>query len=97
MNPDVVASIELFLHYVTGGMRFLGLLIFGLMSAWLTMQSFTKAWQVQAVAVFGFLYLAGVMIDSPHSAAASAFALGAGGGLFIWGFNREKDEKPAKK
>jgi hypothetical protein len=100
MDTEFTANIELFLHYVTGGLRFLGLLIFGLMSAWLTMQTFTKAakaWQVQAVAVIGFLYLAGVMINSPHSAAASAFAFGAGAGLFIWGFSKEKIKSDSAK
>lgn len=93
MEPDVVGNIEFFLAFLTGGARFLGLLVFGLMSAWLTMQTFTKAakaWQVQAVAVFGFLYLAGVMINSPHSAAAAGFALGAGAGVFLWGFSKDK-------
>ncbi len=95
MDPEVVTNIKFFLQLITGGLRFLGLLVFGLMSAWLTLQTFTKAaksWQVQAVAVFGFLYLAGLMINSPHSAAASAFALGAGAGVFLWGFNKERSD-----
>jgi hypothetical protein len=93
MDPEIVADIKFFLQFITGGLRILGLLIFGLMSAWLTTQTFTKAakaWQVQAVAVFGFLYLAGLMINSPHSAASAAFALGAGAGVFMWGFSKEK-------
>ena len=93
MEPEVVDNIKFGLQMITGGMRVLGLLVFGLMSAWLTLQTFTKAaksWQVQAVAVFGFLYLAGLMINSPHSAASAAFALGAGAGVFMWGFSKEK-------
>ena len=100
MDSDFVANLEIVLSYVTGGMRFLGLLIFGLMSAWLTLQSLIKSpkvWQVQVAAVIGILYLGGLMINSPHALAASAFAFGAGIGLFLWGFNKEKEPKPKKK
>ena len=100
MDPEAVENIQLFLSYIGWGLRFLGMLVFGLMSAWLTMRTFTqaaKAWQVQAAAVVVFLYLAGVMVNSTHPAAAGAYTLGAGAGLFIWGFNKERGEKPPKK
>ena len=32
MDAEFIGNVELFLGYVTGGLRFLGLLIFGLMN-----------------------------------------------------------------
>ena len=100
MDLDLVADIQILLDYIGWGLRFVGMLVFGLMSAWLVMRAFAesaKAWQVQTAAVLGFLYLAGVMVNSQHPASAGAYTLAAGVGLFIWGFNKDKGEKPPKK
>ena len=100
MDAEFVEDIQVFLNYIGWGVRFLGMLVFGLMSGWLTMRTFSqaaKAWQVQAAAVIALLYLATIMVNSTHPGAAGAYTLGAGVGLFIWGLNKEKGSKPAKK
>lgn len=99
MDSVAVENFELFIGYVSWGLRFVGMLVFGLTSGWLTMHAYTtssKAWQVQAGAVVGYLYLAGVMVNSGHPAAAGAYTIGASIGLFIWGINKYKSA-PSEK
>ena len=93
MKPETVQDIIVFLNFISWGIRFVGLLVFGLMSAWLTMRTYTldtKSWQVQTAAVAVFIFLAGALVNSSNPGAAGAFALGAGAGIFLWGFSKEK-------
>lgn len=95
MDPELAANIELFGSYFGWALRALGLLVFGVMSGWLTMTVFKKAgknWQVQTAAVAVLLYLAGVMVNSPNPGAVGAFTLGAGAGLFIFGMSKDNDD-----
>ncbi len=93
MKPETVADILVFLNFISWGLRFVGLLLFGLMSGWLTMRTFTqapKSWQVQAAATAVILFIASAMVNSPNPAAVGAYTLGAAAGIFIWGFNKDK-------
>ena len=95
MDAELIANINQFGSYFGWALRALGLLVFGLMSAWLTISVFKKAeknWQVQAAAVAILLYLAGTMVTAPNPAAVGAYTLGAGAGLFIFGMSREKED-----
>lgn len=98
MDSAAAENFELLIGYLSWGLRFLGMLFFGLTNGWLTMHAYTnspKVWQVQAGAVIAFLYLAGVMVNSGHPAAAGAYTIGASAGLFIWGINKNKS-KPSE-
>ncbi|MEK6255726.1 MAG: hypothetical protein N2C13_00230 [Chloroflexota bacterium] len=93
MDAEAAANIERLLGFLSWGIRFLGLLGFGLTSGWLTMHAYSnsgKAWQVQAASVVAFLYLAGVMVNSGHPAAAGAYTIGASIAVFIWGISKNK-------
>jgi hypothetical protein len=76
----------------------IGLLVFGVMAAWLTLKILDQekvVWQVQAVAFgifFAFLAYIGSWLTP---GALGALTLGAGAGLVFFGLiqNREKKEK----
>jgi len=76
----------------------IGLLILGVMAAWLTLKIIDQekvVWQVQAVALFVFFAFLAYIGSWLTPGALGALALGAGAGLVFFGpiQNREKKEK----
>jgi hypothetical protein len=69
-------------------LRFLGLLVFGLGSSWLTLHVLgraTKTWQTEVAVLAVFLGLGWSMMRYPTGGALAAYTLGAGIGLIVWG------------
>jgi hypothetical protein len=73
--------------------RFLGLLVFGLGTGWLTLHSIRKeVWQLQIAVFLGFIGAAIAMAVFQTAGAVAGYALGAGIAILIWGIPRPKKE-----
>jgi hypothetical protein len=81
---------------IGGGLfRFVGLLAFGLGIGWFTLHLLKEAnWQLKIAIYLGLVALAVGFAKFLTSGALGAFAIGAGGGLLMWGMQKEK--KPAE-
>lgn len=76
----------------------IGLLIFGVMAAWLTLKVLDKekvVWQAQAVAIGVFFAFTAYIGSWLTPGALGALTLGAGAGLIFFGLiqNREKKDQ----
>jgi hypothetical protein len=73
--------------------RFLGLLVLGLGTGWLTLHGFRKEiWQLQIAVFLGFIGAAIAMATFQTAGALAGYALGAGTAILVWGIPRPKKE-----
>jgi len=73
--------------------RFLGLVVFGLGTGWLTLHGFRKeVWQLQIAVFLGFIGVAIAMATFQTAGALAGYALGAGIAILVWGIPRPKKE-----
>ncbi len=90
MNPVITTALEVLGILV----RFIGLIVLGLGTGWITADAYRKGiWQLQIAAILGFFALTAVFVRFATAGALGAFALGGGIGILIWGLRTKKESQ----
>ena len=94
MDAETYSEIVRILALGSFFVRSLGLLILGVGSGWFALMTFRKGkdnW-VQLISVCGFIALAAVLVRFQTPGALGSYALGAGGGMLLWGLRNDEEE-----
>jgi hypothetical protein len=93
-----MTNVEIALSYIGLLIQVVGLLLFGVTSAWFTLfviKQPEKNWQLQGIAYGVFFAFVAYILQYLTPGSYGAYLIGAAGGLIYWGLikNREKPEK----
>lgn len=95
MELETFEEIVRVLALIGFGARALGLLILGASASWfavtLAFRKSADSWKIQIAALISFVALAYAVVRFQPEGALGAYALGAGGALFLWGFRRYEE------
>jgi len=89
-----------FVNFLGGIFRLVGLLVFGIAVARLTLYAFTqpeRKWQLQIAVFLGFLLFSGIVLQFVSPGSGGAYALGAGFALLYWGFKNQDETDDQSK
>ena len=93
-----MANFDIALSYIGLLIQVVGLLLFGVTSAWFVLfviKQPEKNWQLQGIAYGVFFAFIAYILQYLTPGSYGAYLIGAAGGLLYWGLikNREKPEK----